>query len=206
MTYDLLAEFLTEGSKQISVQPILYNHDYIIDHTEKIPFYESRLETIIKDIGDVKNKSILDFGCNSGFESLSLARLGANVTCVDMIKRMTEMVDFLSKKENLTNIKTISAKFDKFIQENEKQFDVVLALHIMSYSDAKEINLGILDYFSETTYFDLSPEKKYEPHDLLDRKKYQVESLDKFCNECLVNFNTEILESKHTYIVKAARR
>ncbi len=41
---------------------------------------------VIKMLGDVKNKNILEFGCGNGLYSIYLSRLGANVTGIDLGK------------------------------------------------------------------------------------------------------------------------
>lgn len=66
-----------------------------------------RVKNIIHELGNLKNKKILDVGCEAGYISMKLAENGAKVTAVDLIKEP------LNK---LTEILTIKPKIKKRIQ------------------------------------------------------------------------------------------
>src|SRR5262245_35779015 len=61
-----------------------WNHNF--EHADHRPTSseQNALETGIAFFGDVQNKDVLDIGCGFGNNSIALARLGANVTAVDI--------------------------------------------------------------------------------------------------------------------------
>ena len=78
---------------------------------------------VIKLLGDVKGKSILDIGCGEGYMSRKLAQAGASVTGVDistkLINSARRQVDHNKKPEYLLksalNLGRINKKFDAAI-------------------------------------------------------------------------------------------
>ncbi|MDQ3194142.1 MAG: class I SAM-dependent methyltransferase, partial [Bacteroidota bacterium] len=77
-----------------------------------------------EELGDVKGKSILHLQCHFGMDSLSLERLGAEVTGVDFseeaIKAAIELRDELAMNSEfiLSDIYSLTGKIDK-------KFDIV---------------------------------------------------------------------------------
>ena len=55
---------------------------------------------ILPLFGDVKNKKILDVGAGTGRLSLALARMGAEVTALDVSAKMLKVIENKSKKIN----------------------------------------------------------------------------------------------------------
>ncbi|MGY5877374.1 MAG: class I SAM-dependent methyltransferase, partial [Candidatus Thorarchaeota archaeon] len=78
----------------------------------------------LEEIGDVKGKSLLHLMCHFGLDTLSWARLGANVTGVDIAKNAIELANKLSKQIGMdtrfiqSNVYELPAKLDE-------QFDIV---------------------------------------------------------------------------------
>ena len=62
-----------------------------------------RMEYILKNIdtNNIKNFNILDLGCGGGLTCEPLARLGANVTGIDFIKKNIEVAKKHSLNSNL---------------------------------------------------------------------------------------------------------
>ena len=75
---------------------------------------------------------ILDIGCGGGLLSEPLARLGADVTGIDPIKRNIEIAKHHLKKSKL-NIKYYTSSPEKFTTKNK--FDVVLNMEIIEHVD-----------------------------------------------------------------------
>ena len=207
MEYEFLEQFLTEEwPVQQSLQPIIYNNKYIARHLdERLPFYRSRIDLALNDYGNLIGKTVVDMGCNVGFDSIEAARRGATVTSVDMIKRLLEVVQFSAKSIGL-ELNTVHSTFAKFILTHLfKRYDVILAFHVITYSKVAG-QKWLLDLFlnmGKTTYIDLSPEPKYEPFNMFMRKKFQEKTLYKFCNDYLKNY--KILESDYAYIIKVIK-
>ena len=75
-------------------------------------------------LGDVCNKSLLHLQCHFGQDSISLARLGAKVTGVDLSDKSIEEAKSLCIKTN-TEVDFICCDLYALPQHLEKQFDIV---------------------------------------------------------------------------------
>src|SRR4051794_11126342 len=52
-------------------------------------------------LGDVRNKDVLEIGCGLGKNSIALARLGANVTSVDISRTAIEKLNGYARQSGL---------------------------------------------------------------------------------------------------------
>ena len=90
---------------------------------------ESRIHFImpnmLKFMGDVEGKKILDLGCGEGGYSRELAKRGAQLVAVDCSAKAIEYAASLAKEENLPIEHFVRNSNDLFDIESE-QFDVVL--------------------------------------------------------------------------------
>ena len=75
-------------------------------------------------LGNVQNKDILHLQCHFGQDTISLGRLGANVTGVDLSDKAIESAIELSKKTK-TESTFICCNIYDLPQQLEKQFDIV---------------------------------------------------------------------------------
>ena len=81
---------------------------------------------------------ILDIGCGGGLLSEPLARLGAEVTGIDPIKRNIEIAKHHLKKSKL-NVKYYNFSPEQFITKNK--YDVILNMEIIEHVD--DVNIFI---------------------------------------------------------------
>ena len=81
-------------------------------------------EIELKLLGDIKGKSILHLQCHFGQDTISLGRLGANVTGIDLSDKAIESANKLAEK---ANIETSFICCDIYDLPNHlnKQFDIV---------------------------------------------------------------------------------
>jgi len=93
-------------------------------------------DNLIKEF-NLKNKkkplqglNILDIGCGGGLLSEPMARLGANVTGIDAVKRNIEIAKHHLKKSKL-NIKYYNFSPEKFNSNNK--YDVILNMEIVEH-------------------------------------------------------------------------
>ena len=93
-----------------------------------------RVKKILKELGNISNKKILDVGCEAGYISMKLAEKGAWVTGVDLIeepfhklKQILKIKPKISKKINLLVADASKLPF------KEHQFDVVLAAEVIEH-------------------------------------------------------------------------
>ena len=75
-------------------------------------------------LGDVKNKSILHLQCHFGQDTLSLARMGAKVTGIDLSDKAIEEANALAKKIN-TEASFICCDLYSLPEHLNEQFDSV---------------------------------------------------------------------------------
>jgi 2-polyprenyl-3-methyl-5-hydroxy-6-metoxy-1,4-benzoquinol methylase len=85
---------------------------------------------ILKIIGNVKGKEILDLGCGTGKWSIILNKKGAKVTSVDNSK---EMLDVLNKKIKLEKLKINTLKKDISKLKLNKKFDIIVMGLVMNH-------------------------------------------------------------------------
>jgi len=78
----------------------------------------------IEEMGDVKGKDILHLQCHFGLYSLSLARLGANVTGVDFSEKAIKLAKTLNNELKL-DAKFICSNIYDLEKHIDKKFDVV---------------------------------------------------------------------------------
>ena len=75
-------------------------------------------------LGNIKGKKILHLQCHFGQDTISLSRLGANVTGIDLSDKAIESAIELSKKTN-TNTTFICSNIYDLPKVLEEQFDII---------------------------------------------------------------------------------
>lgn len=75
-------------------------------------------------LGNIKGKSILHLQCHFGQDSISLSRLGADVTGIDLSDKAIESAKLISKKTD-SNITFICCDIYDLPNHLDKQFDIV---------------------------------------------------------------------------------
>jgi ubiquinone/menaquinone biosynthesis C-methylase UbiE len=93
--------------------------------------------TLLRVIGDSRNKNVLDLGCGNGYLSRRLARNNARVTAVDSSARMIENAKKHDQDNSLgiTYVHSDAAHLDSIA---ENSFDVVFAnMSLMDIEDAE---------------------------------------------------------------------
>lgn len=83
------------------------------------------MPNMLKFMGDVTGKRILDLGCGEGGYSRELTKRGAQLVSVDCSKRAIEIASSLAEKEGLSIEHFVRNSNDLFDIEPE-QFDIVL--------------------------------------------------------------------------------
>ncbi len=81
-------------------------------------------KTELNLLGDLKGKSILHLQCHFGQDSLSLARLGAQVTGVDLSEKGIEIAQSLAKELNL-DVEFVCSNVLELDQNLKGKFDIV---------------------------------------------------------------------------------
>lgn len=92
---------------------------------------ENRL--IMKKLGNITGKKILELGCGAGEASVYFAKKGADVMATDISQGMLEVVKKVAAKHGVS-VQTQQCVSDKTPFENE-QFDIVYAANLLHHVD-----------------------------------------------------------------------
>ena len=95
------------------------------------------LRYIHAQLGDVRGKKILDFGCGLGEVALYFAIRGAEVTAVDLSPDMIGVVQELAKRHNVI-VRTHVADLESASQTLSDTFDVVYLGNVLHHCSIKE--------------------------------------------------------------------
>ncbi|MDZ3833517.1 MAG: methyltransferase domain-containing protein [Sphingopyxis sp.] len=127
-------------------------------------------------LGDVAGRDLLHLQCNAGQDSLSVARLGAHVTGVDISDEAIDFAQSLSAESGITAQFERADLFDWFDEARraERTFDIVFSSYgtICWLSDIDRWACGIADVlrpggrfsFIEFHPFALTFDEKWQPH------------------------------------------
>lgn len=91
----------------------------------------ARLE-FIQNYISLKEKKICDIGCGGGILSESLAKLGAEVTGIDMSEKAIETAQHHAQFENL-NINYITISAENFVKDHTESFDAVTCMELLEH-------------------------------------------------------------------------
>ncbi|HQS83758.1 MAG TPA: bifunctional 2-polyprenyl-6-hydroxyphenol methylase/3-demethylubiquinol 3-O-methyltransferase UbiG [Alphaproteobacteria bacterium] len=92
--------------------------------------------------GELKGLKILDVGCGGGILAEPLARLGANVTGLDVVLENIEVASRHAEAEGL-KIQYKALSLEDYLKTTPSKFDVVLALEVLEHVENPK-------YFLET--------------------------------------------------------
>jgi SAM-dependent methyltransferase len=85
-------------------------------------------EALVQRIGVKPGMKVLDLGCGDGTTALPAAKLGADVTGVDIANNLVEAGNRRAKEEGLTNIKFQEGDASNLEQLPDKTFDLVVSI------------------------------------------------------------------------------
>lgn len=91
-----------------------------------------RITYIKEKVGLFKNLRILDVGCGAGILTEPLARLGADVTGIDIVSENIEIASQHAQRAGLS-IHYMTTSIEDYRQMSPGFFDVVLALEILEH-------------------------------------------------------------------------
>ena len=116
-------------------------------YAKKEKYWDSfEKDQVLPLLGEVKNKQILDVGAGNGRLSLKLAKLGAEVTSLDV---SNEMLNKLKIKKLKLKITTVIGEAENLLFDNDS-FDIVVATFLI-------VHLKDLRMFFNEVYRVLKP-------------------------------------------------
>lgn len=119
-------EFHDEWAASIDIRKVMVDVSF-----EACTAPENRI--IIKKLGSLKGKKVLELGCGAGESSVYMAKKGADVTATDISQGMLDVVQKVAKVHK-TKLKTTKAYSDK-IPFKDNTFDIVYAANLMHHVD-----------------------------------------------------------------------
>jgi 2-polyprenyl-3-methyl-5-hydroxy-6-metoxy-1,4-benzoquinol methylase len=104
----------------------LLSRDHYEHFKKSLKEKNSILNSIIEEeLGDICGKSIIHLQCNTGADTISLARKGAIVTGVDLVPENAFYAKKLSQELNINNIDFIESDIMEFKEKHNKKYDMV---------------------------------------------------------------------------------
>lgn len=82
-------------------------------------------ETITRELGDVTGKSIIHLQCNTGADTISLARLGARVTGVDLVPENIHYAEKLASEHEVQDAVFIESDIMQLMESHDDKYDIV---------------------------------------------------------------------------------
>jgi ubiquinone/menaquinone biosynthesis C-methylase UbiE len=83
---------------------------------------------LVNKIGITKGMKVLDVGCGDGTTAIPSARLGAEVTGIDIAQNLVDAGNKRAAKENLSNIKFYEGDASNLSNVADHSFDVVVSI------------------------------------------------------------------------------
>ena len=80
---------------------------------------------VLKELGDISGKKVLHLQCNTGADSIILAKMGADVTGVDLVPDNIYFAKQLAKDLEVENIDFIESDIMELMENHEGEYDIV---------------------------------------------------------------------------------
>jgi len=116
--YKEINKALWNNKTDVHIESEFYDNETFINGRNSLNSIELEL------LGDIKGKSVLHLQCHFGQDTISLNRLGANVTGIDLSDKAIERAKELAIKTN-SNVKFICCDIYDLPNHLDEQFDIV---------------------------------------------------------------------------------
>ncbi|MCT8138115.1 class I SAM-dependent methyltransferase [Anaerobacillus sp. CMMVII] len=104
----------------------LLSEDHYHNFRKLLSQEKSLLNNIITtELGDIQGKSIIHLQCNTGADTISLARLGATVTGVDLVPENIEYARKLAEEFGVSTVRFIESDIMELAEKHGERYDIV---------------------------------------------------------------------------------
>jgi len=104
---------------QISEDHYIHYKNLLLEEKHQLNPY------IINEIGDLSKKKIIHLQCNTGADTILLARMGANTVGVDLVPENIKFATKLATELNINNISFIESDIMELMDKHNEKYDVV---------------------------------------------------------------------------------
>ena len=118
-----------------------FNHRPKIDSSKNQFLADLVYQHIVKQVPDLSNKSVLDFGGGTGLISLPLAKQAKSVTLVDIADKMLEQARIKIESQKLENLYLLQQ--DLLIEPLEEEFDLIIVSRVLHHLPNIEDSLAM---------------------------------------------------------------
>lgn len=110
-----------------------------IGQENKATKYE--FDTLLKFMGDIQGKKILDLGCGTGRFGIKLAAAGAeSVIGLDLSEVAIEKANHLAKEMSVSNFQAIQRELNS--NDFKNAFDIILCVNMLHHTDEQDLVLN----------------------------------------------------------------
>lgn len=104
----------------------LLSEDHYNHYKKKFTENSYNLNPIVKkELGDITGKKVLHLQCNTGADTIILARMGATVTGVDLVPTNVHYAKQLANDLGVTNVDFIESDIMELMENHEGKYDIV---------------------------------------------------------------------------------
>ncbi len=82
-------------------------------------------QTQIQELGDIKGKTLIHLQCNTGADTISLARMGARVTGVDLVPENIHYAQRLAADCGIDDARFIESNVLEIMDKHDEKYDIV---------------------------------------------------------------------------------
>lgn len=81
--------------------------------------------TTREELGDIRGKSLIHLQCNTGADTISLARMGARVTGVDLVPENIDFARKLAAEMGIHDARFVEANVLELMEQHDEKYDIV---------------------------------------------------------------------------------
>lgn len=80
---------------------------------------------ILQELGDISGKTVIHLQCNTGADTILLAKMGKSAAGVDFVPDNIQYAKMLAKELNICNVEFIESDIMTFMEKHHKKYDIV---------------------------------------------------------------------------------